>query len=213
MSAALAFLVGGGYWRHYWLLLAAPLSTLAGAGLAQLGKFRLTALAAALAPCLVVTAWVYAGDQAHINIRAADDRRAATDESVAVWFDKHREPGESLYALCGSAAVYADAHQDPGYPYLWTTEVIRAPERAAPSDRVPQRPEDAGRITSPNTKLRHPVTALVGSLGSRALRMNGLPSSVEFAIYERDPGDDIPAATAGQIQLAIVRRPRPKPGG
>ena len=127
VSAAMAFLLGGGFWRHYWLLLAAPVSALAGAGLAKLPKFRLATLAAALAPCLAITTWVYVGDQAHINIRAADDHRAVTDEVVAVWFDHHREAGESLYALCGSAAVYADAHQDPGYPYLWTTEVIRAP--------------------------------------------------------------------------------------
>ena len=197
MSAALAFLVGGGYWRHYWLLLAAPLSALVGAGLAQLGKFRLTALAAALAPCLVVTAWVYAGDQAHINIRAADDRRAATDESVAVWFDKHREPGENSMHYCGSAAVYADAHQDPGYPYLWTTEVIRAPNAERRLIVYSQRPRSVGRITSPNTKLRHPVTALVGSLGSCALRMNGLPSSVESRFM-----NVIPAMTYSREQQA-----------
>jgi hypothetical protein len=127
VSAAVAFLIGGGFWRHYWLLLTAPVSALAGAGLAQLPKFRRITLAAALAPCLVITVWVYAGDQAHINIRAASDRRAATDEVVAYWFATHREAGESLYALCGSAAVYADAHQDPGYPYLWAADVAQTP--------------------------------------------------------------------------------------
>jgi hypothetical protein len=191
VSAALAFLVGGGYWRHYWLLLAAPLSALAGAGLVQLPKFRRTALAAALAPCVAITAWVYAGDQAHLNIRAAGDRRAATDEVVAVWFDKHREPGESLYALCGSAAVYADAHQDPGYPYLWTTEVIRAPNAQR---RLIAYLSDPKRGPHYIAEYQTPSSCDRSGRVARILRASYERVAVvrRVAIYERDPGDDIP---------------------
>jgi hypothetical protein len=191
-SAAVAFLVGGGYWRHYWLLLAAPLSALAGAGLAQLGKFKLTALAAALAPCLAVTAWVYAGDQAHVNVRAAGDHRAATDESVAVWFNKHREPGESLYVLCGSAAVYADAHQDPGYPYLWTTEVIRAPNAQR---RLIAYLSDPKRGPDYIAEYQTPSSCDRSGRVARILRASYKLVAVvrRVAIYERDPGDDITA--------------------
>ena len=124
-SATMAFLIGGGFWRHYWLLLAAPISALAGVGLAQLPKPRHVMLAATLLPCLASSVWIYAGDQAHINLRAAGDHRAAVDELVAEWFNVHRHPGENLYVLCASAGVYADAHQDPGYPYLWLLEVHR----------------------------------------------------------------------------------------
>jgi hypothetical protein len=124
-AATIAFLLGGGFWRHYWLLLAAPLSALAGVGLAQLPKLRYLMLAATLLPCISITAWVYAGDQANLNLRADADHHAAVDELVAKWFDVHRQPGQNMYVMCASAAVYADAHQDPGYPYLWLIEVHR----------------------------------------------------------------------------------------
>ena len=125
VSATMAFLIGGGFWRHYWLLLAAPISALAGVGLAQLPRVRCPMLVATLLPCLAITMWVYAGDQAHINVRAAGDHHAAVDELVARWFEVHRQPGQNMYVLCASAGVYADAHQDPGYPYLWVIEVRR----------------------------------------------------------------------------------------
>ena len=124
-AATIAFLIGGGFWRHYWLLLVAPLSALAGVGLAQLPRLRYLMLVATLLPSLAITAWVYAGDQAHLDLRAAADHHAAVDELVAKWFDLHRSPGQNMYVLCASAAVYADAHQDPGYPYLWLIEVHR----------------------------------------------------------------------------------------
>ncbi len=123
MSATMAFFIGGGFWRHYWLLLAAPLSALAGVGLAQLPRLRYLMLAATVLPCLVISAWVYAGDPARISLRADGDRRATIDVLVAKWFDVHRRPGQNMYVLCASAGAYADAHQDPGYPYLWFVEV------------------------------------------------------------------------------------------
>ena len=160
VSAALAFLVGGGYWRHYWLLLAAPLSALAGAGLVQLAKFRRTALAAALAPCLAITAWVYAGDQAHINIRAAGDRRAATDEVVAVWFDQStpRTRRESLRVvrecrrLCGRTSGSRLSVPLGGRCHP-------SPQRATPSNRVPQRPEARAALHRriPNAVILRPL--------------------------------------------------------
>ena len=125
--AIIAFLLGGGFWRHYWLLLAAPLSALAGIGLAKVPKFRYLAMATVLAPSLISAGWVYSTDRAHLNIRAAADHHAAVDEQVAKWFDSHRQPGQNLYVLCASAGAYADAHQDPGYPYLWFVEVHHAP--------------------------------------------------------------------------------------
>lgn len=126
-ASVASFLIGGGFWRHYWLLLAAPVSALAGVGIAQRAEYKRLLTATILVPCLAITAWVYAGDQARLNIRAAGDHHAAVDERVAKWFNAHREAGESLYVLCASSAVYADAHQDPHYPYLWIIEVVHAP--------------------------------------------------------------------------------------
>ncbi len=123
--ATAGFFAGGGFWRHYWMLLVAPLSALAGVGISRLSRLRGVALLVVVVPCLAVTSWVYAADRTQLNIRAAADHRALIDEHVAAWFNAHRESGESLYALCGSAAVYADAHQDPGYPFLWQLETLR----------------------------------------------------------------------------------------
>lgn len=122
--ASTSFFVGGGFWRHYWMLLMGPLSALAGVGISRLPRLGPLAAAIVVVPCLAVTSWVYAADRTQLNIRAAADHRAMVDEHVAAWFNSHREPGESLYALCGSAAVYADAHQDPEYPFLWQLETL-----------------------------------------------------------------------------------------
>ncbi len=122
--ATTAFFIGGGFWRHYWMLLMGPLSALAGVGISRLPRLRLVAAAGVVVPCLAITSWVYAADRTQLNIRAAADHRAMIDEHVATWFNVNREAGESLYALCGSAAVYADAHQDPGYPFLWQLETL-----------------------------------------------------------------------------------------
>lgn len=143
--SVVAFLVGGGFWRHYWLLIAAPTSALAGVGLSRVGRYKPIVLAALLAPCLAVSVWVFAGDTGSINVRAAGDRRSIVDQQVAKWFISHRQVGDNMYVLCASAAAYADAHQDPGYPYLWRTEVLHAPnsqrllvEYLADSKRAPR---------------------------------------------------------------------------
>ena len=127
LTATGAFLVGGGFWRHYWLLLAAPLSALAGVALSHAGRFKAIAVTALLVPCLAISGWVFVGSNATLSVRAAADRRSPLDEQVARWFKAHRKPGENLYVLCASAAAYAYAHQDPGYPYLWFIEVRDAP--------------------------------------------------------------------------------------
>ena len=128
-AAVFAFLLGGGYWRHYWLLLAAPISVLAGSAIAGVRRGR--ALAAIVAgPTLVASVWVFTGDTRHLTARAASDYRAVVDQDVADWFTTHRRPGDSLYMLCGEPAVYADIDQDPPLPYLWFPEAATAPHAA-----------------------------------------------------------------------------------
>jgi hypothetical protein len=126
-TAAFAFFIGGGYWRHYWLLLAAPISALAGVALSRIHKLTPIALVAVVAPCLAISTWVFVASSQTINVRATDDRRSPIDQLVGQWFISHRHSGDNLYVMCSSAAAYADAHQDPGYPYLWNTEVRQGP--------------------------------------------------------------------------------------
>ena len=126
MAASLSFLIGGGYWRHYWLLLCAPVSAVAGVALARLRKAALMAVMA-LAPCLAISSWVYFGDAANITVRASGDASPAVSQEIATWFIAHRRPGDNLYVLCDSPAIYADAHQDPGVAYLWSPEFYLGP--------------------------------------------------------------------------------------
>ena len=127
-TAAAAFFIGGGFWRHYWLLFAAPVSALAGVAVSRVGKLSPIVLTALVAPCLAISMWVFVADNETINARATADRRSPIDQEIGEWFMSHRHSGDNLYVMCSSAAAYADAHQDPGYPYLWNTEVHRGPD-------------------------------------------------------------------------------------
>ena len=126
-AASFAFLLGGGYWRHYWLLLAAPISTLAGAAIGAVRRLRPIAVGLAVAPALVVSIWVFAGNSRDVTARAASDYRAVVDQHVADWFEAHRHPGDTLYVMCSGPAVYADLDEDPPVPYLWLPEAASAP--------------------------------------------------------------------------------------
>ena len=126
-AASFAFLLGGGYWRHYWLLLAAPISTLAGAAIGAAPRWRAAVVGLAVAPALLTSIWVFSGNPHSITARAASDTRAEVDQQVADWFDAHRRPGDTLYVMCSSPAVYADIGQDPPVPYLWLPEAVIGP--------------------------------------------------------------------------------------
>ncbi len=120
-------MIGGGYWRHYWLLLTAPISALAGVAAARMRRFAVIAVAAAVAPALLISGWVFAGNPSKITWRAASDHQAVVDERVAAWYLANRRAADQLYVMCGRPAVYADADQDPPVPYLWFPEVIVGP--------------------------------------------------------------------------------------
>ena len=126
-AASFAFLLGGGYWRHYWLLLAAPISTLAGAAIGAVRRLRVAAVGLVVAPALITSIWVFAGNPRSITARAASDHRAVVDQHVADWFDAHRHPGDTLYVMCSGPAVYADIDEDPPVAYLWLPEAVIGP--------------------------------------------------------------------------------------
>jgi hypothetical protein len=128
LTASLSFVIGGGYWRHYWLLLAGPVSALAGAAVPRFGRLSVVAAAVVVAPCVAISTWVFVGDTATLSMRAASDQDSARARQVADWFIVHRRPGDDLYVMCDDAAVYADARQDPGFPYLWFPEFYAGPQ-------------------------------------------------------------------------------------
>jgi hypothetical protein len=127
-AASFAFMIGGGYWRHYWLLLIAPISALAGVAAATLRRGAVIAVGVAVTPALLISLWVFVGNPNKITWRAASDHQAVVDERVAGWYLAHRRAGDQLYVMCGRPAVYADIDQDPPVPYLWFPEVIVGPQ-------------------------------------------------------------------------------------
>ena len=176
VAATMAFFIGGGFWRHYWLLLAAPLSALAGVGLAQLPRFRYLMLAATVLPCLVISAWVYAGDPARISFRADGDRRSAIDQLVAKWFDVHRQPGQNMYVLCASAARMRMPTRIPGTRICGSSRCNTVSTRRTGSLDT-SAILYAARSSLPNSKARPIVTPPVESLGSCSARTDASRSS------------------------------------
>jgi hypothetical protein len=188
--ATLGFVAGGGFWRHYWLLLVAPVSALAGIGLAKVPRLQRSILALAVAPCLAITLWVYLGDTAHLAVRAADDHRSMVDARVAAWFNKHHEHNEGLYALCSSAGVYADTHQDPQYPYLWLTEVREGPDAQR---RLVSYLRDTRRRPQYIADYQDPYACDASGRVARILHSDYRPVAIvaSTVIYERNaPGAD-----------------------
>ena len=130
LAAVLGFLSGGGFWRHYWVQLGAPLAALAGVGVAWLiasARWRAIVVAALVAPAIIATGWVVAAPRDQWMVRANDDWRAPLDARVAAWLREHRAAGDEAYPLCAAAGLYGDAALVPRYPYLWMVEVHEAP--------------------------------------------------------------------------------------
>jgi hypothetical protein len=132
LVAIAAIVLGGGFWRHYWVQLGAPSSALAAVALADrrspaAPRPKGILVAAVLAPALLLSAWVFTAPRATWSVRAADDWRAPLNGRVADWFRAHGEPHPALYVLCASAGLYAETGAVPRYPYLWFVEVRHAP--------------------------------------------------------------------------------------
>jgi dolichyl-phosphate-mannose-protein mannosyltransferase len=123
--AALAFVTGGLFHRHYWVTLTFPLAAAAAVGIASHRRLRINSRALIAVTCLVAvpslisTADVIELDRSAAALVAHDDPRLVVNEQVGKWYNEHRTHDSTLYALCASAALYAYADAIPPYPYLW----------------------------------------------------------------------------------------------
>ncbi len=127
--ATVAFAAGGQFHRHYWVILAFPLGTLAGAAVSLHPRAWVQATVATL---VVAVPLVHAErdirlPRDQVPVRLSADARLTRDEEVARWFGARRQPGDSFYVLCASAAFYANARVDPPFPYLWFDNVVQVP--------------------------------------------------------------------------------------
>ena len=143
--ATVAFAAGGQFHRHYWVILAFPLGTVAAAAISlQPRKW----VQLSIASLVVAVPLVHAVRDARLSrdqvaVRLDGDDRLVRDEAVARWYRDVRAPGDSMYVLCASAGFYTDAHVDPPYPYLWYDNVLQvrgAQERLDALFTSPQRP-------------------------------------------------------------------------
>lgn len=127
--AVVAFLSGGQFHRHYWVILAFPLGTAAGCVLSLVRSASMRGVIAAvmLANPVVITARAVALPRDEVAIELNGDPRLVKDEAVAAWFEAHRDADSTLYALCASAGLYGNVETDPPYPYLWLDGVTRVP--------------------------------------------------------------------------------------
>jgi phosphatidylglycerophosphatase A len=122
--AALAFLTGGLFHRHYWVTLTFPLAAAAAVAIAPRrrrldGRLLIALICVIALPSLISTAKVIELDRSAAALLAHDDPRLVIDERVGQWYNDHRTPDSTLYAMCASAGVYAAADAIPPYPYLW----------------------------------------------------------------------------------------------
>ncbi len=202
-AAAVSFFIGGGFWRHYWLLFAAPVSALAGVAMSRIRKLTPIVLVALVAPCLAISTWVFVADSQNINARATEDIRSPIDEDIGEWFTSHRHAGDNLYVMCSSAAAYAYAHQDPGYPYLWNTEVHQGPnsERLLVSYLLdPKR--------APRYIAQYQSAASCDSSGRvrRIMKRNyhRITTVAHVGIYERNSGPPVAVASSSETRRGVT---------
>lgn len=127
--ALIAFLLGGQFFRHYWVIFAFPLGTGAGvlAGYVRQRGIRLALVVWMLVVPVVATLVTLGIPRDDVGQRLSDDGRLIASERIADWFDEQREPGDNIYAMCASAALYGNADTDPPYPYLWFALIPQVP--------------------------------------------------------------------------------------
>lgn len=127
--AILAFLMGGQFFRHYWVIVGFPLGTAVATFVSALRErvVRLTMLGAALlVPMLsVINSWTI--PRSLVGERLSGDVRLIKAEHIGEWFEAKKRPGENIIGLCAGAPLYGNVSTDPPYPYLWFALIPQVP--------------------------------------------------------------------------------------
>jgi 4-amino-4-deoxy-L-arabinose transferase-like glycosyltransferase len=119
--SAIAFITGGQYHLHYWVLTMFPLGTCAAIVLSRLPSLqwqRVLMFGVLVLPVvLLLKAWVIPASE--LGARLDDDARLQKDAHIASWYSAHRTTGSNIYALCASGGLYGRIKEVPPMPYLW----------------------------------------------------------------------------------------------
>jgi hypothetical protein len=188
IAAIGAFLMGGLFHRHYWVILMFPFATVVGTTFSRIRTKAVIAavVAASLVVPFVETARAVRMGDNEVAAELDDDTRIVLNEHVADWFADH-DPGHgTVWAMCASSALYALIDQAPPFRYSWFAYFAATPE-ALPmlydwmgSDTRPEyvvqvqsarRCDPSGRLGSlvaenyaeVGTVMGHPILKLTGS--------------------------------------------------
>ena len=119
LAATFAFVTGGSFHRHYFIILAFPLALLAGLATDKLGAAGVRHAAVALG-IVVAAAVPFVADPRLILGDVTD-----TNVELASWFQQQEAARGPLtvYAYCADAALYSQIGETPPFRYLWEDHV------------------------------------------------------------------------------------------
>ena len=187
VAALGAFLMGGLFHRHYWVILMFPFATAVGTAFSTVTRRSVAALVVAASLVVPVVSTVRAVTMGDLEVATEldDDTRLVLNEKVADWFSAQDPDHGVVWAMCASSALYALINQAPPFRYSWFAYFAATPE-ALPMLHEwlsgDSRPEyvvevQSARRCDPSGKLG----AVIGSAysevarveGHRILRLNG----------------------------------------
>ena len=120
-ASTAAFVTGGSFWRHYFVILAFPLAAVAGVAVTRLGQRWVgtigpTALVSVLCAIPLIA-----------NPRLILGDIVDTNAELTAWVrDQPGERSPTFYVYCADAALYTEVGVQPPYPYLWEDHVRMA---------------------------------------------------------------------------------------
>jgi 4-amino-4-deoxy-L-arabinose transferase-like glycosyltransferase len=123
-AAAIGVIGGGNFHAHYYIQLAAPLSVLAGIGVARMLERR-AGLVAGVTCGLAL--WSLAGTvplwfdspAAQAGRVFPNDPHLQHDAEVVDYVRAHTTPGQRIFVMWAAANVYYLSNRDPAVPYMW----------------------------------------------------------------------------------------------
>ncbi|MSX21384.1 MAG: hypothetical protein F2934_05860 [Actinobacteria bacterium] len=121
LFGSLAFLLGGLFFVHYWLILMFPLGTAVAVFVdgVESSRFQRFLFGLAMIAPLLFTIFGIAKTARETE----KDPRQVANEQIAAWFKRTAGPGDKVLAQCTSPALYAQIPADPPFKYLWARHI------------------------------------------------------------------------------------------
>ena len=128
VTATMAFLSGGQFFRHYWVSLLFPLAAIGGyvIGSIRIGWQRVGLAALLLLPAFIAWEKVVLLPRVSVAMNI-DDYAARQAEEIADRLGPRLAADDEVYVFCARADQYALLEKDPPFPYLWLDGVRKVP--------------------------------------------------------------------------------------